>query len=438
MLACALETEECPSQCRTKPGEPGTSEPGTVVKAGDLDVSVADYSSSIASIPYKGTIIFNSIAFKSSEAITVNSITLEKSGLFDRNIAQNIWFERDGVAVSSKGKLTIDGTAVVNFNRGFSVKSNEALDLVVELSGDKIGSEVAFKLLNVESTARNVSIKGQTNTYRTADYEVASLNFRQSGGTGTEYKLGSQSEYTFGQFTIDNYNMGANGVLDTRDVTVKSITLKNNGKGTTIENLFKASDVKLLRNGENVAKSVTIDSRNLTIAFNDTIAGGKSVVYTLVADIAYLDQEGTEVQFTLDKSSDLVAYETKTNFRTSNSGAKTDLPTYTIKGGKVVFSNDSSFPTSVDAGSGSSDVVIAKGTLTLSEAVTLGEAKLYGPDLKKDTDIRTLALEVDGRLYQATQTRSGTDGVIFTFDRMYVRATSSVRLIASIATSIST
>jgi hypothetical protein len=404
MLACALETAECPAECKESgTTEPTPTDPGNVVKAGDLEVSVADYSSNIASIPYKGTVIFNSIDFKSSEAITVNTVTLEKAGLFDRNIIQNIWFERDGVAISSKGRLTIDGTAIVNFNRGFVVKSDEKLDLVVELSGEKIGSEVAFKFLGVESTAKSVSIKGQTSTYRTADYEVASLNFRQSGGVGTEYKLGSQSEYSFGQFTIENYNMSANGVLDTRDVVIKSITLKNNGKGTTIENLFKASDVKLLRNGENVAKSVTIDSRNLTIAFNDTITGGRSVVYTLVAGISYLDQEGTEVQFTLDKTSDLVAYETKTNFRTSNNVTAKDLPTYTIKGGKVVFSNDSSFPTSIDAGSGSSDIVIAKGTLTLSEPVTLGTATLFAPGLKKDTDIRTLALEIDGRLYQANQ-----------------------------------
>jgi hypothetical protein len=134
MLMCAVnpDSSECPAACKDG-GDNKPVDTGDTVKSGDLDVSVSDYSSSIKTAPMAGTVVFNAINFKASEAVTINSIVLERAGLSSRADINGVWFEKDGKAVSSVGKVASDGKVTVNFTRGFTVKSNETLDLVVEL-----------------------------------------------------------------------------------------------------------------------------------------------------------------------------------------------------------------------------------------------------------------------------------------------------------------
>jgi hypothetical protein len=62
MLACALETEDCPAICRENPSEPGTPDPTERPEAkGDLEISIKDYSSTGKSVPMVGTNIFNTL-----------------------------------------------------------------------------------------------------------------------------------------------------------------------------------------------------------------------------------------------------------------------------------------------------------------------------------------------------------------------------------------
>jgi hypothetical protein len=78
----------------------------------------------------------------------------------------------------------------------------------------------------------------------------------------------------------------------------------------------------------------------------------------------------------------LVANEKASNFRTTVSGNGTAqiLKWYKFKGGKVTFTNNSSMSKTVNSAQGSSDVVIAKGTLTISEPIKLKNIRILSTD----------------------------------------------------------
>ena len=419
ILACALGGDACPARCKGK--GPDTTNTGTNNTAGDLNINVVDYSNQIRSVPMVGISIFNAIKFDATNDVTVNSVTLERVGLSSRSDIKGVWFEKDGIAVSSRGTVATDGKVMTNFNKGFKVKSSETLDLVVELSGASAGAEVAFKFIGVDSTAKNAVYNAVTSTYRTAKYDVAALDFSNVGGTGNVvYKLGNQSELTFGQFKVSNQAKG-----DDRNVFLKSVTFRNNGTAD-LNSLLK--NVKVMRDNKVVSKSVSMDGRNITITLEDTINAGKAVVYTVMGEVASLERVGDTVQLELRKDRDLVAYEASTKFRITMNKPIQDnswiMKNYKIDGGRVTLTNTAAFPKTVDAGSGSSDVVIADGTLTVAEPIKLPKMTLA---VNNTGVVRSLVLEIGGSRYAST-----VNGTAFVFDDVYVNKTASIKLIASL------
>ena len=169
LLACSLGSDSCPAACVNKSSsdsdeEPAPSNISDMPIAGDLTIAVADYSSEIKSVPVAGTVVFNAVDFKSSEKVTIESVKLERAGLSDKSAIRWVWFEKDGVAVSAKASLSTDGTVTTRFYNNYSVDGTDTLDLVVELTGDKTGSEIAFRITGVTSTAKNVSANTITST----------------------------------------------------------------------------------------------------------------------------------------------------------------------------------------------------------------------------------------------------------------------------------
>ena len=419
VLACTLGTDACPAQCKDLKNQTGHVNTGVEAR-GDLNVAVADFSSSVKSVPMVGISIFNEVNFTASEPVTVNAVTLERVGLSSRSDIKGVWFEKDGLAVSSRGTVATDGKVTTNFNKGLTVKANEKLDLVVELSGATAGSEIAFKFIGVDSTAKNSVYNTVTTTYRTANYTVAALDLSNIGGTGlVEYKLGNQKEFTFGQFRIANQAAG-----DDKNAFVKSISFRNNGTAD-LNSLLK--NVKVTRDNKVVSKSVSMDGRTMTITLDDTIDAGKSVVYTLFAEVASLERIGDTVQLELRKDRDFVAYEAATKFRTflKNPAQNNSwlMKEYKVLGGRVNLSNKAGFAKTVEAGSGSTDVVIADGTLNVSEPVKLPKIVLNGGT----GVVRSLVLEIGGSRYSAS-----VNGNQYTFDEIYVNKTAPIRLLASI------
>ena len=422
MLACALETDDCPAECKEKEEKP--VDPAD--RIGDLNVRVADYSSTIKTAPMVGTVVFNSIEFTASQSITINSIQLERIGLSSRADIKGVWFEKDGKAVSSAGKVTSDGKVTVNFTRGFTVKAKETLDLVVELNGANAGSQVAFRLLDAVSSAANVNVKGDTTTYQTVNYKVAEAAFTAVDGYNATYKLGSQSTYTLGEFKIENvYDTTAK---EDKPIVVKNLLL-NNAEGIDLQGLLQ--NVKVYRDGKVVSKYVTLEGRDMTIAFdNDVIDGGRTATYTIIGEIGALERVPSKVKLQIKKGGDLVVEEQATKFRATVSATANDASSlYTIEGGRIRLVNDDSLPTSVDAGTGSSNVVIAKGTIEVAEPVLLND--LIITVAQGSGVLKNLSVEIGGSRYGLDQS---TDGSKWSIEEIVVNKNSSFRLLADLNT----
>jgi hypothetical protein len=94
-----------------------------------------------------------------------------------------------------------------------------------------------------------------------------------------------------------------------------------------------------------------------------------------MAEVAQLNEVNESVNLQLKKSTELVAYEKNSGFRVNNTSSNQYLMVYKFKGGKVTFSNDSKMAKTVNGAPSATDVVIGKGSLTISEPVKLSSVK---------------------------------------------------------------
>ena len=139
ILACALDATAaaCPVACRPEPTDPTVTVNTGSQAAGDLNVSVVDYSASVKSAP-KGIFVANTLKFAASEKINLDTLTLKRTGLGSQKDLKKVWLERNGVAVTNAASVGSDGLAVLNFKSNRNVvttdEKTQVLDLVVELA----------------------------------------------------------------------------------------------------------------------------------------------------------------------------------------------------------------------------------------------------------------------------------------------------------------
>lgn len=185
------------------------------------------------------------------------------------------------------------------------------------------------------------------------------------------------------------------------------------------------TDVEVLRDGKVVSTKVTFNGSVMTVALNDTITAAKKATYTIQAKIASLADGAKSVHLYLNKDTDIVSYETSTNFRATVTEGVDNFRTYTITGGKIILTSEAGFATTVEAGQGYTDAVIAKGTLTLAEPIKF-DLNLVGS--ANATGVKSMTLEIGGSRYPAT---INTEGTGFTFADVYVSKTAAVKLLIS-------
>jgi hypothetical protein len=170
----------------------------------------------------------------------------------------------------------------------------------------------------------------------------------------------------------------------------------------------------------------------------DELANGKKGIYTIFAEVANLDRPGEYVQLYLNKTSELVANEKSSNFRVAYHTDMDDADNlksqkYTFNGGKINFASASNYPKTVEAAASSTDVEIAKGTLTVAEPIKLEGLVITGTaGASGNNPIKTLKVEIGGSTYTANDP-TGSNPYVWKFsDEMYVSRTSDVRVLVSV------
>lgn len=321
VLACTMGATSCPAQCRDAKNQTGTVNTG-VNASGDLDVSVVNYSATVKSAP-KGIFVANTLKFAASEKITLDTLTLKRTGLGSQKDIKKVWLERNGVAVTNAASVGSDGLAVLNFKSNRNVVNTDAktqeLDLVVELeSNATIGAELAFDLVGATSSAKNTTVKGSTSTYRVSAYAVVKLTVDVVNKNGVnagnlipvEYKLGNAKDYVIGEFSLESDSRS-----DDRDITVRSLTFRNNGS-LDFEDTFK--NIKVYRDSKVVSNNVEVNGKDITISLDkDPVKANRKAIYTIRAEVATLEDVNKTVQLKLRDEKDVIADEVDTQFRTT-------------------------------------------------------------------------------------------------------------------------
>ena len=297
------------------------------------------------------------------------------------------------------------------------------------------GNEITFELTNATASARNISVKGTTTTYRIAGYKVVELLADKVNNNDSTYQLG-QADYVIGQFALQSES-----AKDDRNVNVRSLTFRNNGS-SDFGSMFK--NVKVYRDSKVVSNKVEVNGRDITISLDkDVLKANKRALYTIRAEVANLDRVGETVQLKLANAKDIIADEDDTGFRTNVKFASTwpsgELAKYTFSGGRVMLQTRT-----IDAGIGANDVAIAEGQISVRENVSLPKIvieydtthpttnvkKWSTNDAKGKDSIKRLVLEVDGSRFTADN--DGNGKFVFDTNTIVVRKNSTVRLLASL------
>lgn len=401
-----------PDLCAIDPNLPGCSTTEPIVKQGDLNVALNPASPvNYSSIPVVGKVNFGTVDFTAgSKDITLMSVNLQRQGLGQFSDTKRVYFEKDGVRVSSRASVSSDNEAVVTFVPAIVIPVGKtvSLNLIVEMSGDvtQLGGEHRFVSTSINSSAANVIGSFTTPTLRTANYAVATVNVT-ANATDYSYPVDASKVVVLGDFRVENPS--------DRDVTFKGVTLWNQGsaKGEYL------SGLALYRGDVLVSSVAKVDGRYVTFGSSNgnLIKQGTTATYTVKAAITNADQLTDTYKFQVRKVEDINAVETNSLFAVAvspNSTPVAQMGEIRITGADLRFT-DSAKTYSVTKVPGSTGVEFFTGTVSSKTAVSIEDLELAytvsGTDLSKYTN--RVYLQIGNTIYSAS---APTDGSALKFE----------------------
>lgn len=359
---------------------------GVVVTGSGLMVSLNSMTPAAASVPQNGARIPMAkvnLTAANDGAVTINSITVKRTGLSTYNNVDKVWAERDGVLAASKKSMNSNDESILTFSPALTVNAGQtvALDLIVslKLDGSVAAGNIALSIASasaVSATAASVtgSFPINGNLMSATNYSVADVTVSQGNGTAQSVKVGDE-KVELGKFEL----------AVTKDIAVTSVMLKNNG----VEELSKATmNLYLEQAGNKVSTSYTVDGRFVTFYFANglnILKDDSSKIFYLKGDVIAKENSGTpSFNFFLNKSTDLVATEKATGFGANivtAPGVAADgyeVSEINITAGAVSVSKKSASPSNTTIIKGSDHVVLLA-NVRADEAITVDGLKLtYG------------------------------------------------------------
>ena len=357
-----------------------------------LTVSLSAATPAAANVPQNGVRIpFTTLNLTASKdgASTINSIVVKRTGLSSYNSFDKIWAEKDGVTVASKKSLNSNDEATLVFSPALTVNAGQTVSLDIIGSFTAINTQGGNASLSVVSassiSANGITISGSFpitgNLMSLTSYSVVNLGISQNGSTGISAKVGDTG-IELGSFTLQ-----AN--TPAKDVTVKTITLKNNG----VEDLAKAaSNLYLEQAGVKVSTSASVNGRFVTFTLNngayDILKDDGSKSFKIKGDIIAkensVDSKTPAEQFTagtgsfvfaLNKSTDLNAIEKGTGFGANVVSGTTSADNYKISSvvitsGAINLSKKTTSPSDTTIVKGNNGIVALIANFKADEAMT--------------------------------------------------------------------
>ena len=360
-LAC-LDPEldvykDCPAACR-EDADNG------VVKSGDLAVTAKAAEGRRARVP--GVSDLDTLTFKTSEDVNITKVTLERYGYSSQEDVDEVRLEDQDGNVIADGKSLSKDKVTLSIKKDYrSVDGTYVATVVAKLTGNNVGGTIGFKVIDAESSAKNLNL----DDYTPYTYEMVSY----SGNTVTVDVKGTNKDYNYEEgesYEIARLKVKAGSSI----VYVKWFTLTNGATkaldmGEFLDKLTVKVDGKDV---EGLKYSVNKDDQ-LVISFDEmTIDMNKSALFVISASLKDFDDYGDAVAYYLEEESDINAVEKKTGARLTVIGTAVGVAgnavSHTFNWGKVKLANTKLG--NIDASQGAEDVVVAEGTVTVTEPIS--------------------------------------------------------------------
>ena len=366
---------------------------GPVVTGSNLMVALSSMTPAAASVPQNGARVpFTKVNLTAANdgAISVNSITVKRIGLSSYSNVYKVWAEKDGVVVAAKKSMNSNDESLLTFVPALTVPAGQtvSLDIIASLTGTgagNIGLGIATAAM-VSATSASVtgSFPVNGNLMSPTSYNVVNLYTYSTSTVSAAVKVGDEKvELAKLGLDFNTYNSGT-----AKDTVLKSITLKNSG----VEDLAtSAMNLYLEYDGNKVSETTVVNGRYVT--FNFTAVGldmlkddGSKTFYVKGDIVAKSNTASDSFTFTINKSTDIVAYEKATGFGanvyTTVSG-KTAADAYpvssiTVGAGALTVSKKTTSPSDTTIIKGSDNVVLLANVRVDEAIIADGMKVLYG------------------------------------------------------------
>jgi hypothetical protein len=185
-----------------------------------------------------------------------------------------------------------------------SVDGTFVATVVAKLTGSNVGGTIGFKVVDAESSAKNLNLDDYTPyTYEMVQYSGNTVTVDIKGTDGKNYNYEEGESYEIARLKVK-----AGGSI----IYVKGFTLTNNGNLDMADFLDKLTVTVDGKEVEGLKYSVNKDDQ-LVISFDEmTIDMNKSALFVISASLKDFDDYGKNVAYYLEKDSDISAVEKKT------------------------------------------------------------------------------------------------------------------------------
>ena len=324
-LACELDSDKCPAECKKASEE--ETDTDTVVKAGNLDVSIEGESNGRLFIGRASDL--DTITLKTSEEVTISKIILERIGYSTKDNIDEVRLEdENGTKIADAKPLDSKGQVKLTLKKDYKVVNGELNATVVVVThkvnpddGNNLaaGSTVGFKVVDVESTAKDSNISGKANTYTAIDYDGSKMTLIPRANKQKEYNWTAEDFYEVAKFKVNT--------PDDSSIVIRGFTFKNVAGGNAALDLRKYFDkAEVTVAGEKVSglDASVNKSDELVVTFKDVEvpAKTKSEVVVSIALVEDFDEFPSNLTLSL---TDYVAVDGKVESRVKALDSNGDL-----------------------------------------------------------------------------------------------------------------
>lgn len=381
---------------------------------GSLHVSLSPATPVGGFVPGNGSnISVMKVDFLAGEdPIRLDAVSVSLEGFASRNNFSNVKLvDEDGVKLTNERSFTSDYKARLVFEKDFVIPANGVKSAYLYVETQNSTNEV-FNLaimMAEDIEANTVDVSGpfpiRSNSFQTTSYSSTTLTFDADftgADTSKENRYVGNTNEQFGKFKLTV------GSQNNRNVAIKRVTLRS---VDTVEGVL--DNFRLAMGADsNVVQKVIVDGKYVTFIFKDDFVMnyGDSKTFYIYADVVGGELNDT-VNFYLDRTSDVSAFEVDTNASVSiaiNSNEKY-LEGYAIQEGDSLITRRSDSPASTFIANDSDYVDVLIANVFLSAAIDVDRVRVYAEGNSiGSSDIERVRLYINGKQVDETSTYVGT------------------------------